>query len=123
MDQIHKNRLLNVARALRESQKPESFDMSRYGHNCKTPACALGHYAHRDDLQGLFGLTQKGYLILRESKSLVEFDDAPAVDHFGINGEEALELFGADDGCGGANSVDEAADYIEAFVANHGAGQ
>lgn len=58
-------RLLNVARALRESPNPKAFTMLRFVHGddsfsntvgsaadwCGTPACALGHYGSRTDLQ------------------------------------------------------------------------
>ena len=35
----HAKRLLNVARALRESKHPEQFTMTEYVNPCGTPAC------------------------------------------------------------------------------------
>lgn len=47
---MNKERLLNVAKALRESTTPpDLFTMRFVMRECGTPACALGHYAARGD--------------------------------------------------------------------------
>ena len=126
--------LLNVARALRESTTPESFTMSDYlspntqpgaKEWCGTPACALGHYAVRGDLQNFLkpGLTRWGDPMLKytaaskEAHYFAYYDDESVMDHFGLESiDEAEELFGPVEGCGGAKTPIEAAEYIENFV-------
>ena len=112
---MRKDRLLNVARALRESKNPEDFDMGMYGHACGTPACALGHYAAREDLQHTFTLDAVNDSIL-VGEDWVGFDSRDVRDHFGITPSEALELFEAE-GCAGAKTAIEAAEFIERVVA------
>lgn len=112
MTMIYRQRLLNVVKALRETSRPERFDMGRWGGFCGTPACAIGHYAARRDLQRTFSLSfWRGKLKVR--------GDRPAYPeistHFGITDMEATELFGTR-GCLDAQTVDEAIPYIEAFV-------
>lgn len=118
---MNKERLLNVARALRESPNPTEFTMAVYGHNCNTPACALGHYAKRHDLQDAFDLDKYGWLTLRDG-SPCNYYSAPVLAHFGLTPSESSRLFaGGDDddgihaGCGGAKTPIEAAEFIEAF--------
>lgn len=121
-------RLLNVARALRESPNPDKFDMVKYGHPCGTPACALGHYAARRDLQDAFGLralsTSRDLYVTHDGLT-TWYDDFDVREHFRLDTydddeeegwSEAEELFGGR-GCGGAKTAIEAAEYIEAFVA------
>jgi hypothetical protein len=130
MNKVHQKRLLNVAKALRESANPEAFTMEWFVHgdteqrdqgrvspfSCGTPACAIGHYAARRDLQ-------------RELKIVVREGDAEVVDsrrlpatcwsvheHFGVTPDESRDLF-AYAGCGGAKTPKAAARYIERFVA------
>jgi hypothetical protein len=129
---MHKERLLNVAKALRESKNPEDFSMAAYAH-CGTPACALGHYAARTDLQDAFKLIAgSGGLYLKEAvsphlSSGLYCAGAAVCEHFG-----AIELFhdGDEDcdgnvitpvGCGNPATALAAAEYIERFVAEHGA--
>lgn len=112
---IHRERLLNVVRALREDKDPENFRMYAFSR-CGTPACALGHYAARDDLQHVFRLRKSGWLGLQGKRSGDIGIDSPAVqEHFGIDFDEADELFGYC-GCDGARHPEEAARYIESFV-------
>lgn len=129
MEAIYKKRLLNVARALRESPKPKAFTMRFYvrgnegdcddtSHNwCGTPACALGHYAARTDLQRLMRILN-GEAVYRESINGygICYADACVVKHFGIYWSEADRLFGPE-GCGNAKTTKQAARYIERFVA------
>jgi hypothetical protein len=111
----HKQRLLNVAKALREAKKPENFTMERYGGFCRTPFCAIGHYASRADLQRAFRLSLfQGSLQTRLGKDIAH-DHHIVCGHFGITSYEAESIFGQD-GCGGAQYIDEAVKFIEDFA-------
>ena len=96
--------------------------MSRYTNTCGTPACALGHYACRTGLQKTFKITRwgtnKGLIALRgtEGRKYIGVDSPHVFKHFGIDYDEANELFGGV-GCGDAHTAIEAAEYIENFVA------
>lgn len=120
---INKERLLNVSRALRESPAPEHFNMSIYVHECGTPACALGHYGLRQDLQSLLVYApDKPYgkdLRSAETRQLVSYQDYEVLEHFGITYDQSEELFDSD-GCGNAQTAIEAAQYLEEFVARDG---
>lgn len=117
------NRLLNVARACRESEHADKFSMEEYAHPCGTPGCALGNYAMRQDLQKTFGLTTSPIhgrpWLMWKSISLVYFDSLKVMDHFGLIDGEAWELFSLA-GCNNAQTPEEAADYIEQFVRDKG---
>lgn len=111
---IHAQRLMNVSRALRETPKPKRFDMGKFGNPCGTPACALGHYAVRTDMQSTFRLSfWTGDLKVRGQE--VDFDGPQICHHFGITEGEAALLFGPS-GCNDAQFPEDAAAYIEAFV-------
>lgn len=117
MRKLHKERLLKVARALRESPAPQDFRMDCYGNLCGTPACALGHYAARRDLQRSYTPLRVGndYACIQEmSGREVDYADI-GVEHFGLTFEQSEELFGGV-GCGGAETSEDAAHYIECFV-------
>ena len=125
MNKTHQKRLLNVARALRESRDPRAFTMERFAHGCGTPACALGHYASRRDLQRAFRIdpepaqeswTSYERLVLDGLDNAVYPDDYQVTDHFGLSIDEGCELFDVY-GCGGARTPIQAARYIERFVA------
>lgn len=117
---MNKERLLNVAKALREAAHKERFTMKRYIHTCGTPGCAYGHYAGRPDLQDIIRISgQCIYYTKRDDAGdnvFADYDDKEICEHFGFTEDEARELF-REDGCGGATTADEAADYIERFVA------
>jgi hypothetical protein len=118
---VNEERLLNVAKALRESKNPESFDMGLYVNGgCGTPACALGHYASRTDLQTAYRLKPDSEIIVRTSDgSCVDYNTMDIADHFEIQGDDLEDLF-SPEGCGSALSTIEAAEFIEAFVARGG---
>jgi hypothetical protein len=126
MRAIHLRRLLNVVRALEESPNPERFTMAQFGHECGTPACALGHYCARTDLQSAFVLSKHTDRGDREMPTwpapiddvtvALGFDDEEVRTHFGLTEDQAEELFGSE-GCDGARTALEAAAYIRAFVA------
>lgn len=108
--------VLNVARALRESPNPERFTMKFFGFGCGTPACALGHYAARRDLQDVLSLTPTGGLGLADGTPAFDGWDEPVVhEHFGLDYQDLRNLF-SPWGCGGATTALEAAEYIEHFV-------
>jgi hypothetical protein len=117
---VNKERLLNVAKALRESPDASGFTMERYINHCGTPACALGHYAARTDLQNF--LRQEGRTIVYADtvidRAIAQYGDQETLDHFDISRTEAYALF-SEFGCGGAVTAIEAAKYIERFVAEH----
>lgn len=133
---MNKQRLLDVARACREAPNPAGFTMERFANDCGTPACALGHYACRPDLQDKFSLrnmTVYGRPWLAFEGNVSSYDRRGVLDWFGIDEDESEELFGVL-GCGGTEEEDEdgepvdcpvkdpiaAALYIEAFVARNG---
>jgi hypothetical protein len=119
-------RLLNVAKALRESPEPEAFTMSCYIRGdsmdhvktnwCGTPGCALGHYANRIDLQRLIQINNS-FMKLEYCENLhtAYFDDARIQDHFGIDRGQCHDLFGSS-GCGDVKTPIAAAKFIEKFV-------
>jgi hypothetical protein len=118
----HAKRLLNVARALRESRAPQNFTMCKFGDSlCGTPACALGHYAVRKDLQKAFALIYDGYsgAALRSRQYIngpdIGYNNAIVCKHFGIDWNEAAALFSMH-GCDYAHTPIAAAEYIERFV-------
>lgn len=128
---MHAERLLNIAKACRESPSPEKFDMSQI-HMCGTPACALGHYVARKDLQQTFELRHPYGIQVVGGTDFVGIDSQEILDHFGITASQAAELFDEpqdyeydDDGedgmpvgagCGNARTAIQAAEYIERFV-------
>jgi len=118
---IQAQRLLNVALALRESRNPDQFQMGCYVNGCGTPACAIGHYASRADLQDLFAIRNGDDFVYADSTpdweygGLADYDDDRVLEHFGITAYEAEALFGGR-GCDYAKTANEAADFIERFV-------
>jgi hypothetical protein len=113
---MNRERLLNVAKALRESPKPKAFYMGSYARSCGTPACAFGHYAARPDLQSAF--TLEGGHPIDFAGHEVFHDSGLSAHHFGLERRQLCELFD-DGGCGGARTAIQAAEYIETFVARH----
>ncbi len=122
MNAIQKKRLLNVARALRESEIPKDFRMVAFRNECGTPACALGHYVARQDLQRAFTWGRPGgdyprdrFPHSKKSGHEVFYTYPEIQEHFGLNEKQLEELFG-EDGCGDARGPRSAAQYIERFV-------
>jgi hypothetical protein len=121
-------RLLRVAQACRESPHPQAFNMGMFVHACGTPACALGHYGARQDLQNVYRVI-RSCRFGNDQRDMVAYDleaarrgayrpdvDEVAYEHFELDYRQYTELF-ACDGCGGAQTPEQAADYIERFVA------
>lgn len=120
---MNRKRLLSVARALRESPEAATFSMHVYGRGCGTPACALGHYAAREDLQERFQLRSANdradewaYVYDRKTGACVAYNSEVVMTHFDIGWFHADALFGVA-GCGDAKTAKQAADYIEWWVA------
>jgi len=117
--QRYVNRMNNVVRALEKAPNPDDFDMALYGYStedkCGSPACTLGHYAFRRDLQKTFLLQKDGNLTLRNDNGLGAWvgDASP---HFGITFTEAIDLFDID-GCNDAGTDrKQAIKYIANFI-------
>ncbi len=115
MNKLGKKRLLNVAKALRESPKPKEFSMNSYGHICGAPMCALGHYAYRRDLQRTFRLSPDGDFFNNVDEGFHSWAGLGLYQHFYISENEAILLFDHD-GCGNAKTNTQAAKFIEKFV-------
>lgn len=112
---MNKERLLNVARACRESKVPEDFLMRRYVHECGAPACALGLYASRRDLQTEFCIDGMFVFLTAPGDEIAYLMPCHIQEHFGISGTQCIELFDYN-GCGKATTPIQAAEYIERFV-------
>lgn len=108
---IHKQRVLNLARALRESPAPKRFTMGCVFSGCGAPACVWGHYISRPDLQSEWtpdtGDSFDGGQVPRYSDC--------AEKHFGLCFEELYLLFNTN-GCGGAGTPAQAIAFIEKFA-------
>jgi hypothetical protein len=122
MNKFQEQNLRNVARALRESPDPSKFCMEAYFNGCGTPACAWGHYVARPDLNGGRYRPKRFVTSITSYTSTVGLDGltraypwAVADEEFGLTEEETDELF-SEEGCGWAQTPNEAADYIEAFI-------
>lgn len=103
------DRLLAAAQAVEETPNPEMFTMVTFHHRCGTPACVLGQYSARTDLQDWTSPDD----LLRTFKLL------NAEKHFEIDTDQWDELFSGD-GCGDAKTAAAAGRYIRDFVARHG---
>lgn len=122
---MNKERLLNVAKALRESKNPNEFCMARHVNACGTPACAFGHYAARSDLQSWFTINtttdpyrfpdQGVYVVVGGEAVSICYDHEIVHTHFDLDKETIEQLF-SQRGCNWAGTAIEAAEYIERFV-------
>ena len=126
MNKTHIKRLRTLARVLEEADRVplfrKLFTMTSWGWgnknahgliaDCGTPACALGHYAARTDVQRSFELDFEGEITYQGSKVNVV---QAAVDHFGIDYSDHHDLFSGS-GCGGATRPKAAAKFIERFT-------
>ncbi len=131
MKAIHRKRLENLARILREAAARKlDFDMGQWGFapdydhdkdeyvGCGTPACALGHYAARRDVQGRFNLTKEGNVsILGRVTDSCLLNNAAL--HFGMSNDDAVKMFGGNeyDGHNKAKTPAGAAQYVERYLA------
>ena len=113
--------------ANRESTTPFSMHNWTWGlfggehTSCNTPACLMGNYAARPDLQDTFLISKGGSLELRlrPNRPLVDYWDVMFTlgHHFDLTAEEVSDLFNGD-GCDGARQDRaKAIAYVEDFVA------
>ncbi len=135
INELQTQRLLDVATALRETPKAlgQIFSMRKFGYgqedcmlpddvshltpeSCGSPACALGHYAVRRDMQHKFKLSRFGQLTNNKGVT-ISFNDDAILDHFGLDLDEAYRLFSAE-GCMQAKTPIQAARYIERFLSS-----
>lgn len=97
----------------------DSFNMHGFGnYSCNTPACVLGTYAYRKDVQDTFRPLRCYYGIdikLKGCSEVVYHDGLEVQAHFGLDATQAEELFGTK-GCGGADNEEDAARFIEGFI-------
>lgn len=124
---VYVHRFSNAIRALQESPAPHKFKMDTYGYpsnpesplpreqnECGTPACVLGQYAFRTDLQSAFQL-KDGDLSAADGQP-IHYTSPEIREHFGITYSEAWFLF-YQGGCGGAVTPAQAIKYMRDFVA------
>jgi hypothetical protein len=106
MNAKQKARFKNLIKATKEADR-DHFSMTRYANGCGTPACVLGNYASRRDLQKSF--------TLHEFVENIAFDDLRVLEHFGITESEARVLFSTQ-GCRGAITPEGAVAFLEEFL-------
>ena len=134
---MNKKRVLNVAKALRESEHPEDFTMSVYATKCGTPGCAFGHYAARRDLQRSFDFKKidTGFVgvFLKGTEIAIDHGHESVSEHFDLTEAQVSRLFGCKGEAKGevedreipdecflslsASTTEEAARWIESFAA------
>lgn len=132
-------RILNVARSLDESADAKAFTMKcfiRGDHNdpypnyaekknwCGTPACALGNYAARRDLQKVLTIkkTPYGSLYLEFSegkhKDEIDYENEAVHKYFGVDEDTMYLLFGPN-GCNDAKKPATASKFLKTYVKKH----
>ena len=114
---MNEERLRNVVKALRESPAPLNFTMSYWGQGCGSPACAMGHYAFREDLQDVYILNELGDIqkVDRVVSEILQLPFESFAKHFDLSQQETMALFGSN-GCNKAKTIEEAIAYIEDFI-------
>lgn len=106
-----KERFTNLIRATREAD-PQYFTLEQYFDIEMHPGCPLGNYIARSDLQSDFNTSD-----LR-SRSLNELY-LDLLRHFRLNASQGFELFNPSGGCGGAQTPEKAAIFLEEWSADH----
>lgn len=91
--------------------------MECFGHPCGTPACLMGGYAARQDVQDEFVLSETGGILKRKYGYHCMLSDFAA--HFGIRAIDAETLFNLF-GCGGAKTIPAAVAYVRDFMRLYG---
>lgn len=109
----------NLIRAV-ESAHPDDFTMETYANDCGTPACVLGHYASRGDLQSEFRLTSPRINMMKMVRNhaghALSYVSEEVLTHFGLTPDEADALF-SEGGCGQAgDDRDAALQYLRLFL-------
>lgn len=115
---MNKPRLEKLILAL-EGVPIKHFNMDKYG-TCGTPACVLGHFAARTDLQRKFVLKHEFHTqLFAIDGHEVDYWDGEVREYFGINAEQAEALFGPE-GCDRAQTPAKARRYIRKFIDSNG---
>lgn len=114
---LNRKAFANLIRSTSEAD-PEDFNMREYGNPCGTPACVLGNYANRTDLQDAFSFepAQNGEVV-STTGDYVAYGGKLVQKHFGITTYDAAEIFSGESGCAGAKTPAEAVAFLEAFYA------
>lgn len=114
-------RLKKLIVALKGAKK-EDFSMVTFGNACGTPACVLGHYAARRDLQRTFKFAKAEAgdyaprVLSSADHGAMGYNAFAVREHFGVALSEGDELF-SDFGCNGAQTPKQAIAYIRKFIA------
>lgn len=108
---------------------PRDFTMEVYAQ-CGSPACVIGNYAARQDLQSEFRLDAHGR-VLDVANELANYWGYKVREHFGISDQDTQDLFAAPDdsdedeegnvihkpgGCGDATTPEEAVHYLTMWM-------
>ena len=117
---VNVSALQNIVRALKEAPADAVFDMQRYVHVCGTPACALGFYAAREDLQSFLTLRAGDMTYTRPDSDMRPshracYTDDQLCAHFGLKPKEMFLLFSSR-GCDNAATREDAIEYLEGFI-------
>lgn len=109
-----------LIKANEEAPPERPFNMRVFAHPCGTPACLLGNYAERHDLQGAFWIGKhkgggQAWLFPFDSDWAIGVESSAVLEHFGITASDAVELFG-EEGCDGATTRDEAIEYVRGWL-------
>jgi hypothetical protein len=135
---MNKDRLMLAVQALEEAEHPERFSMRFYLHLdrdmmtsfykqvegyepswCGTPACILGHLGSRQDLQQFFYAEDCSLKYTPKDPDgyayTVAWGDVDLQRWFDLDHYYMRMLF-SEDGCDGAKTTKEAADYIKNFI-------
>lgn len=137
---MNKEHMLTLLKANREMKHPERFTMGTYVHNretpyeingeesnppqewCGTPACVLGNFGAREDLQRLLCIRDESLAFVerveRDLLNIVSYCDERIASYFDLTTNECYEMFGLD-GCNEAKALDAALAYVEDFIANN----
>jgi hypothetical protein len=132
---MNKEHMLILVRANQEMEHPERFTMETYVHNdwqctrsdlpmewCGTPACLLGNFAARTDLQPLMCVVDDSLAWVEPipddalTNGWLRYCDERICKFFDITEDEAAALFSVD-GCDKATTRDAALAYVEDFMA------
>lgn len=114
-EEVGNLRLLRAAELTRRAN-PKKFHMDYFVHPCGTPACVLGNYAADPDTPFVIHRGDPWHIYTCVEPGPVGFDNHEICEHFAISREDAWVLF-TSIGCGNAQTPDEAADFLEEFVA------
>lgn len=122
---VFRQRLLNAAQSVLDYDHsedrivPGEIYMGSYIKPCGAPACVLGHYCAREDLQDDFSVRYRG-IISRNANpndNSLGFDSIEVRRHFDLRFDESHAIFG-EYGCRNARHPEQVSEFIRDFVAN-----